>query len=199
MKRYTLTTDLIRKNFSNRMVTFSVEHIRGDDILMVRPILKLYSSGKSYITQYASNWWVVTKDYTQKYHTFRINENTLNNTAYYQISLLVDGLSARNRLYFNHMQLAEGGERKYHQPETDIPKSDIHFTTNFYANLYTSSEENYLQVIRPYYNNIDTETITKSKVTVLAPHLANEDDCDSPANIGLEYMNSTDQVIEILR
>ena len=199
MKRYTLTTDLIRKNFTNPKVTFSIEHIKSTDLLMVRPILKLYSSGKSYITQYASKWWVVTQSYEKKYHTWNINTNTLNNVAYYKIELLVDGLSPTNRLHFNHMQLNEGGVKDYHQPEADIPITYIHFTTNFYANLYTSEEENYLQVIRPYYNNINTETITKSKSTILAPHLANEDNYDSPANIGLEYMNSTDQRIEILR
>ena len=127
------------------------------------------------------------------------NKDTLDSTAFYQIRLLVDGLTPRNRLFFNHMQLCEGSTKDYHQPESSIPKTSIKFSNNFYANLYASNDENYLQVIRPYYNNMDTETITKSKVTVLAPHLANEDEYDDPANIGLEFMNSTDQVIEILR
>ena len=97
------------------------------------------------------------------------------------------------------MQLAEGDVTSYHQPVESIPKTDIKFISNFYANFYTTDDDRYLQVIRPYYNNMDTETITRSKVTVLAPHLMNEDDIDSPSNIGLEFMNSYEQVIEILR
>lgn len=199
MKRNTISTDLIRKNFTNPKITLSVGNMKSDDLLMVRPIIRLYTSGKAYLTQYAGAWWVVNKNYLQKARTFNINQETLNKTAYYKIVFVVDGMTPRNRFYFNHVQLSEGSTTDYHPPEEDIPKSTIQFTTNFYANLYTSTEENYLQVIRPYYNNIDTETITKSKATVLAPHLMNEDYYDSPANIGLEFMNSTDQVIEILR
>ena len=199
MKRHTISTDLVRKNFTNTKLTFSIEHIKCNGLAMVKPVLKLYTTSKTYITQYTGNWWVISKDYLQRNHTFNINKDTLNRTGYYQISLIAEGLNPENRLEFNHLQLCEGSNTKYHQPEADIPKTEIKFTTNFYANLYTSNEENYLQVIRPSYNSIDTETITKSKTTVLAPHLANEDIYDSPSNIGLEYMNSTDQVIEILR
>lgn len=192
-------TDKFRKNFTNTKLTFSIEHIKSDKLIMVRPYLRLYTSTKEYITQYAGNWWIIGSDYQKQYSTFNINKDTLDTTAFYEIRLIVDGLTPTNKLYFNHMQLAEGSITDYHQPESAIPKTAIKFNNNFYANLYTSNEENYLQVIRPYYNNMDTETITKSKVTVLAPHLANEDEYDSPSNIGLEFMNQHDQVIEILR
>lgn len=198
MKRTIIATDLIRKNFNNTKMTFSVEHIKADDFLMVKPTILLYTSGKQYLANYSTTWWVVCNEYQKRYFTFNIPRNTLNQAAYYRVRLWVDNLSLHNNLYFNHLQLAEGSVTDYHEPESTLPKTDIKFSNSFYANLYTS-EDNYLQVIRPYYNNIDTETIKKSKTTVLAPHLANEDEVDNPASIGLEYMGATDQVIEILR
>lgn len=198
-KRYTIKSDLLRKNFTNTKITFSIEHLKCESLAMVRPQIVFYTSGKTYITTYSSKWWIVGSEYQQQAHTFNINKNTLDASAWYRVQLIVDGLSPTNRLSFNHMQLCEGSEVNYHEPESTIPKTAIKFSNNFYANLYTSSEDNYLQVIRPYYNNMDTETITKSKVTVLAPHLAKEDEYDSPSNIGLEFMNASDQVIEILR
>lgn len=197
--RYSIASDFMRKNFTNTLLTFSVEHMKSDSLLMVRVLIHLYSSGKTKIDTRTSNWKVVGSVYQPFTYSFRINEDKLNRSAYYKVVLQVDGLSEDNRFYFNHIQLAEGRTSDYHQPETAIPKTPIKFSNNFYANLYTSGTENYLQVIRPYYNNMDTETITRSKVTVLAPHLANEDSIDSPSNIGLEFMNSNDQVIEILR
>ena len=66
VKRYTLSTDLLRKNFTNTKLTFSIEHIRSEQLAMVRPILRLYTTGKSYLTQYASNWWVIGSEYQQQ-------------------------------------------------------------------------------------------------------------------------------------
>lgn len=199
VKRYTIQSDLLRKNFSNRKLTFSVERMKADDFLMVRTGIRFYDKNKNYILTKPSAWWTVGNSYQQYYFTLNLSEEQLNNAVFYSVRFIVDGLTPQNKLYFNHLQLAEGSTHTYHQPNSAIPKTEIKFTSNFYANLYNANDENYLQVIRPYYNNMDTQTITKSKVTVLAPHLVNEDDIDNPANLGLEFMNATDQVIEILR
>lgn len=199
MKRYTIISDFIRKKFSQGKLTFSVEKMKSDDLVLVRPYVQIFDIGKTYIQTFWSQWWVVGNKYQPHSFSFTINDATLTRTAYIKVGMKIDNIDKNNRLYFNHIQLSEGTETNYHQPESTIPKTSIKFQNNFYANLYTSSKDSYLQIIRPYYNNIDTETITKSKVTVLAPHLMNEDDIDSPNSIGLEFMNQTDQVIEILR
>ena len=197
MKRNLLHSDYFRKNFSSTTLTLSVDKMKSRGVVMVKPKIQTFSSGKVLIEEVMGDWWVVGKNYQPHYSTFQLTD--IDNVAYYMIGFIVDNVTTTNRLYFNHIQLAEGEVTDYHQPVSNIPKTTVKFSNNFYANFYSTNEDSFLQVIRPYYNNMDTETITKSKVTVLAPHLANEDDIDSPSNIGLEFMNQTDQKIEILR
>lgn len=201
MKRYTIESDFIRKNFSDTQLTFSIEKMKADDMAMVRPYLKIFSNNNNanIITTKNGNWWVVGSEYDKYTIKYTITEEQLNSTTHFKIGMVVDGMYHKNKLYFNHIQLAEGNVDTYHQPVESIPKTDVKFINNFYANFYTTDDDRYLQVIRPYYNNMDTETITRSKVTVLAPHLVNEDNVDDPSNIGLEFMNASEQVIEILR
>ena len=199
MKRYNLYTKFLKKNYSSRKLTLYIEHMKADDIILVRPYMPVYTSGKVFIKNYWGSWQIITDKYQPYTATFNLSKEELETIGYYRIGMYVDGATTNNKLYMNHIQLAEGTVKKYHQPEESIPKSTVKLQNNFYANLYSSNTGDYLQVIRPYYNNFDTETLTKSKVTVLAPHLANEDDIDSPQNIGLEFMNSSDQIIEILR
>lgn len=199
MKRYVLKSNFIQRNFSTRKLSYYIDNIRCDDLMFAKPFIDLYTTGKSHIATYNGDWNVVGSEYQPILSTLNISSNHLQRTGYYTVGLMVDGATLHNKLYFNHLQLAEGVIDKYHQPESSIPKTSIKLVNNFYVNLYQSNTENYLQVIRPYYNNFDTETLTKSKVTVLVPHLANEDDIDDPQNIGLEFMNASDQVIEILR
>lgn len=199
MKRYLAKSNFIKRNFSNNKLSLYIGNLKCDDIVFLRPIIEVYTTGKSLIRTHYGKWKVIGNEYQQLYNGFTLNQGDMERIGYYRISLQFDGVTLHNKLYFNHLQLAEGTVDKYHQPESSIPKTSIKLINNFYVNLYQSTTDNYLQVIRPYYNNFDTETLTKSKVTVLAPHLANEDDIDSPQNIGLEFMNASDQVIEILR
>ena len=199
MNRYTIESEHIRKNFSSTSLTFLMDKVKSDELVMIRPFLKLYTADNTTITTKYGNWWVIGKYYEQKHCGFSITQNQLNRASFFSIGLVIDGVDSSNRLYFNHLQLSETDTLAYHQPAEAIPKTDIKFSNSFYANLYTDKSDSYLQVIRPYYNNMDTETIKKSKVTVLVPHLENEDNIDSPASIGLEFMNASDQKIEILR
>lgn len=199
MKRYNVKSNFIKRNFSYNKLSFLMDNVKCNDIMLIRPYIEVYTTGKSLISTHYANWKMVGSEYQPVISSFVIEANKINRIGYYKVGFLIDGLSLHNKLYFNHLQLAESYVDKYHQPESSIPKTSIKLINNFYVNLYQSTTDNYLQVIRPYYNNFDTETLTKSKVTVLAPHLANEDDIDSPQNIGLEFMNASDQVIEILR
>lgn len=197
MKRNTIYTDFLQKNFTNTTLTLSVDKMKSKTMVMVKPKIATYTSGKVLIEEYTGDWWVIGKKYQSHNHTFNLDE--LDNVAYYRVIFTVDNVTSTNKLYFNHLQLAEGDVTDYHEPASSIPRTSVKLNNNFYVNFYGESEDSYLQVIRPYYDNLDTKSITKSKVTVLAPHLANEDDRDSPSSVGLEFMNQTDQKIEILR
>lgn len=199
MNRYTIISKKIKKNFNATKLTLSVENMKAIDFVMVRPFLRIYDSANRTLGTAYGDWWSIGNIKEKCSKTFTITQTNLEKTAWYTIGFIIDGVTHTNRLLFNHIQLCEGESTMYHQPATAIPKTEIKFTSNFYANFYTNDEKTYLQVIRPYYNSMDTKTITKSKVTVLAPHLADEDDVDDPNNIGLEYMNMSEQVIEILR
>lgn len=196
---YKLTSDYFIKNFSQNTLTFSIEKIKSKTgVIAVKPILEFYDTSKDLVTS-ENGLFIVGASYRPYSFEFTLSQTDMEYIAYYRLILEIDGVTTENPLAFNHIQLSEGSVTDYHQPEQDLPKSTIRFANNFYANLYTSNDDSYLQVIRPYYTNMDTETLTKSKVTVLAPHLKNEDDIDDPSNIGLEFMNQTDQTIEILR
>ena len=130
-RRYTISSDFIRKNFTNTLLTFSVEHMKADSLLMVRCVIEFYTSGKSLINRRKSKWWVVGDKYQGNSQTFNITETGLNRTAYIKVGFEVDGLSEDNRFYFNHIQLAEGRIKDYHQPESAIPKTSIKFSNNF--------------------------------------------------------------------
>ena len=200
MTTYILTTDYIRKNFANNTLTLSCQKMKSKNgVLMVKPAIYFVNTSKQTVIAKTSPFWVIGTSYKPYSFELTLTDAQLESTAYIRIIFRVFGLSGDNALAFNHLQLAEGSVTDYHQPEQDIPKTRIRFANSFYANLYTSNDDSYLQVIRPYYTNMDTETLSKSKATVIAPHLRNEDEIDSPSNLGLEFMNQTDQVIEILR
>lgn len=199
MKRFTLISKKIKKNYSTTKLTLSVENMKATDLVMVRPFIRVYNSAGSTLGTRYGEWRTIGNKKEKCSYTFNISQSNLEKTTHYAIGFIVDGVTYSNRLLFNHIQLCEGDSVMYHQPAEAIPKTDIKFTSNFYANFYTNDEKTYLQVIRPYYNSMDTKTLTKSKITVLAPHLSNEDDVDDPNNLGLEYMNMSEQVIEILR
>ena len=197
MTTYTLTSDYLRKNFADTTLTFSCQKMKSkNDVVIIKPSIHFYSTDKTELSS-DDGMWVVGSSYSQ--HSCEFTVSDIEMIGYYKIKLTIYNLKEGNALSFNHIQLAEGTETEYHQPEQDIPKTRIRLQNNFYANLYTSSDESYLQVIRPYYTNMDTETLSKSKATVIAPHLANEEETDTPSNLGLEFMNQSDQIIEILR
>ena len=197
MKRNILHTDYFQKNFTSTTLTLMIDKMKSKSLVMVQPKIQTYTSGKGLIEEVTADWWAIGKEYQSHHTTFELSN--IDDVAYYRLTLTIDNVTSTNKLFFNHIQLAEGDVTEYHEPVSSIPRTSVKLNNNFYANFYTSSDDSYLQVIRPYYNNLDTERITKSKVTVLAPHLANEDDRDSPSSIGLEFMNQTDQKIEILR
>ena len=195
----TLPKKEITKNFNTSRLTFTIGKMRSVGVCIVKPILKLYTIKKEEINTYKGKQWVVANTYQKYTNTFNITEEELHQTSYIQIKLEIIGITSDYPIYFNNLMLNEGDYTDYHQPNESLDETSIYFINNFFVNLYTKNEESFLEIIRPNYDNFTTKTIKRSKCTILAPHLLNEDAINSSENLSLEYMNMNEQVIEILR
>ena len=195
----TLPKQELVKNFTTTRLTFTIGKMRSLGVCIVKPVLKLYNLNKTSISEYSGKQWVVANNYTEYTQTYNITEDELYDTAYIQIVLEVVGITNEYPIYFNNLMLNEGDYTAYHQPDESLDEMTIYFVNNFFTNLYSSNTDSFLEVIRPNYDNFTTQVLKKSKCTILAPHLVNEDSIDSSENLSLEYMNMSDQVIEILR
>ena len=78
----------------------------------------------------------------------------------------------------------------------EINNVKIGFNQNHYVNLYDMSET-FLQIIRPNHEDLTTEELTKSQMTILAPHLPNESEFDDPLKLFYEFMYMTEQRIGV--
>lgn len=197
--KITLPKGKLVKNFTSTKLTFTIGKMKSIGICIVKPILKLYNLKKTSVGEYTGKQWVVANNYNEYTQTFTITEDELYDTAYIQIGFDVIGITDEHPLYFNNLMLNEGDYTSYHQPDQSLEETSVYFVNNFFANLYTKNSDSYLEIIRPNYDNFTTKQLNKSKTTILAPHLIDEDVIDSPENLSLEYMNMSDQVIEILR
>jgi len=184
--------------FMDNKLTFSISHIKSREVSTVYFIFTSYDMHENLIYTYNSERWVVDDTYSKCSTTFDIPTDVMEDSAYYQIELVCAGLSSENPLYFNQVMLNEGEEMDYHTPSEQIDSMQVKFNKNSYANLYTPNG-NSLQVIRPKRDKFLTNQLTKSNCTVLSPHLFNEKDIDNPVNVFLEFINQTEQRIDVLR
>lgn len=184
--------------FTESTLTFSIGNMRCRENATVYFIFYSYDMQGNLIDTYVSDRWVVDRTYSPYYHTFELPAEIVSNSSYYQLELIAVDVSSENPLYFNHLMLEEGEYTGYHIPHDIIKEKEIRFVKSRYANLY-DNEGNYLQVIRPLGNKITTTNLPASKITVLAPHFYDEDEIDDPINLFYEYMNQTEQTINVLR
>lgn len=146
------------------------------------------------------NRWVVDDTYSTYYETFDIPSEFVDRSVYYQIELRTYNISSENPLSFRELMFNEGEfEENHHVPNEATRDVKIGFNKSSYANLYNDTLETYLQVIRPNRDAITTNELTKSSCTVLAPHIPSESNVDNPINLFLEFINQTDQRIDVLR
>lgn len=196
----TLPKEKMVKKFTNQKLTFTVGNLRSLNTCIITPKLKLYNyKDESVYEYYKGQQWVVANNYKEYTYTFFIQNEDIQNTTHMQIELEVIGLTPKHPIYFNNLMLNEGDYTPYHQPDQSLEETSIYFVNNFYVNLYTRNNDSYLEIIRPNFDNFTTKVLKQSKTTILTPHLVNEDKIESSENIALEYMNMSDQVIEILR
>lgn len=187
-------------NFTKNQLVFHINHIKSRNLSTLFFKLHCFDKRDNEIYVYTSPRWVIDSEYSSRTRVFEISNTVYEQVLYTQIELISLGNSSENPLYFTECMFAEydGDNVEYHQPSEQIRDVEVGFLNSRYVNLYTQSGD-YLQVIRPTGKNITTNTLIKDTCTVLAPHLVEESDIDDPVNIFMEFINQTEQRIDVLR
>lgn len=159
-------------------------------------VLHCYDKYDVEIVKYTSPRWIIVDTYEKRIHLFKLP--TTDRVVSTRLELVAVGVNSENPLYFTECMLYEGTEEIDYVPPHQQIKLDVGFGNSRYVNLY-NRDGNYLQVIRPKGEDIATNEIKASPCTVLAPHLHDEEDIDDPVNIFMEFINQTEQRIDVLR
>ena len=183
--------------FVSSVVTFSINNIMSRLTSVLYFKLHCYDKSDTEIYTYTSPRWVIDTDWRRRTHTFDLPNGVEEDIVYTQIELVAIGVTSLNPLYFTECMLNEGLDIGYHQP-SEHRELTVGFVNSRYVNLY-SQDGNFLQVIRPQGDRIETNKLLKSTCTVLAPHFQEESDIDDPVNIFMEFINQTEQRIDVLR
>lgn len=201
MSIFHLTFPKVKKNFMSNTVTFSIGNIKSRTPSVAYFILHCYNyNGNEILVNntpfYIGDRFVITQSYRSYIDSFEIPEETLSRTWELEIELVILGLTSENPCWFNEVMFEQGEHTEYHKPNEALEESTIYFNNNNYTVLYTS-DNNGLQVIRPNKDTITTKTLTKSKFTILAPHLSTEPITDTHGKLMMEFINQTEQWIQI--
>ena len=187
------------KNFKGQKLTLSIGKIKSREFCVVTPYFIFFDTDEKEVFRATlMESYLVTPSYSKIVTTIDFAHD-LTNLMYYQVMLKVEGVHSNNPVQFTELMVNEGEPVDYIKPDEDVGESTVEFVNNFYALYYSTNLKGSLQIIRPNYDRITTENLLRSKCTVLAPHLNNELNPDKPENIGLEYMNMTEQTIELVR
>ena len=184
--------------FLDNQLSFSINHIRSREPSTLYFVVKFYDMHDTLLYTYTSKRWMIDTVYNTRYRNFTIPSDVADATAFYQITMITEGISSENPLYFVGLMFQEGDYSNYHTVSEQITDAKITFNKSSYTNMY-NQDGSYLQVIRPSRADMHTNKLDKCACTVLAPHLVEEDIFDDPINIYLEFINQTDQRIDVLR
>lgn len=189
--------------FSDNELTFSIDKMKSRLPCVVYFILHLFDKNDDEVLVnqkpvHISSRWVVDKTYSTYYDTFEIDESFVDNAVQFQIELVLINVTSENPLYFNGLMFNEGEYKEYHEPSELETEKEIGFLNSSYTNLY-SSNGYFLQVIRPTRAKMFTNRLSASQCSVLAPHFDDERVVDHPINIFMEFINQTEQRIDVLR
>ena len=141
--------------------------------------------------------WVIDETWSSYHDTFNITSEELEDIYQIRLELVIINVNDNNPLSMAELMLQNGEFSEYHEPNEAIIDANIGFLNNAYVNMYTNNTDNYLQVIRPYKTPFSTLNLEKAQCTVLAPHIISEPDVDKPQNLFMEFINQTEQVIDI--
>lgn len=146
---------------------------------------------------YVSKRWVVDDTYRQYLEEFSITDEQLNDFAYTQIELVAIDVDDNNPLWFTQCMLTDNPFVSYHAPDEAVVLSKVNLINTCYADLYSPHVDGYLQIIRPSKKAFLTKKLTKNDITVLAPHLDNEQAIDKSSNLLMEFLNQREQTTDI--
>ena len=184
--------------FLDNSLSFSIEHIRSREPSTLYFIVKFYDMHDTLLYTYTSKRWIIDTVYNTRFRNFSIPSDVADDTAKFDLTLVACGISSENPLYFVGLMFQEGEYSDYHTVSEAITSAKIGFNKSSYANLY-NLDGTFLQVIRPSRADMHTDKLDKCPCTVLAPHLIDENVFDDSINIFLEFVNQTDQRIDVLR
>lgn len=204
MVEFHLTFQRFRKNVDDGNLTFSIENIKSRVPSVGYFVFHCYNINEEEILVesepvHIGERFVILPSYHSYVENFEIDEDVLHQSFTFEIELVLLGITSENPCWFNHIMLEMGNHDSYHKPAESLEKADIVFNNNNYAVLFDANSDNSLQVIRPYHDKFNTKTITASRYTILAPHLIGEPKTDTPSNIMQEFINQTEQYIQIKR
>ena len=198
-EEYRIKFPKIQVNFSQPQLFVLINNVKSREPSALYFKLHCYDRTNTEIYTYVSPRWIITKDYYKKIRKFSLSDEIYENVLYTQLEFIAVNNSSENPLYFTECMFAEdNGDYSYHTPHEVLKEYNIGFINSCYVNMY-DNDGNYLQIIRPNRENITNNVITHSTCTVLAPHLYDESDIDDPVNIFMEFINQTEQRIDVLR
>ena len=146
---------------------------------------------------FTSKRWVVDYTYSQYKDTFSITDDKLDDFAFIQIELIAIGVNDDNPLYFTQCMLTDEYYDSYHMPDELVEVTSIDMINTPYVELYNNRFDGYLQIIRPSKTSFNTTKLSKADISVLAPHLINEEEVDKSTNIMMEFLNQREQKTNI--
>lgn len=203
MDRYHLRFQKFQKNITKEIVVFSIGNIKSRTPSVAYFILHCYDLQDNEILVnnapvYTSNRFVITSSYREYLQEFELEEDVLHDTFKFQFELVFIGVTSENPVFFNRVMFEEAPHTVYHKPEEAYDKAAVRFMNNNYVELFKQDGTS-LQVIRPNRDDFNTDYITKSEATILAPHLPNEPVTDTSDKLMMEYINQTEQSISYKR
>lgn len=198
-QEYYIKFPKIDANFSNNNLVFLINNIKSRLTSVLYFRVYFYNPNNTLLYTYTSPRWVIDTEYKMRKKSFSISDDVLNHVSKVQIELIAIGNSSENPLYFNECMFCEDdGDYTYHEPSEVIKETHIGLLNSRYIKLY-NGDGDYLQIIRPTGQDFTTKNITKSTCTVLAPHLSSEAEIDDDVNVFMEFINQTEQRIDVLR
>ena len=188
-----------KNNIENNDVTFVIGSMKCRTYAVVYFKLhgydnhhnEIYSIGTKPL--HTSNRWVVDETYSEYLETFNVSDEVLDDLAFIQIELIAIGIDDDNPLRFTQCMLTDDIYTSYHAPNEAVTLAEIKLLNTPYAELYNNRFDGFLQIIRPNKKGFTTDMISKNDITVLAPHLDNEEDIDKPNNLLAEFLNQTEE------
>lgn len=182
-------------------ITFTINYLKCRTIAVMYYILHCYDYNNQEIlidgnSFHTGERWAIDETWSSYHDSFELSQEDLEEIYQIQIELVLINVDDDNPCYFTEIMFQNGEFEEYHQVNEDLVEADIEFINHSYVNVYTTSGS-YLQIIRPNQTPFTTNTLSKSAMTVLAPHIADEPSTDKPENLFVEFVYQTEQTTNI--